>query len=314
VIDVLLLGTGAMVPLPGRPLSSLLVRAGKSLVLFDCGEGTQVEMRRHHWGFRALDAICLSHLHADHVAGLPGLFHTVANAGRTEPMHLYGPAGTAEVIRGLRVIAQHLPFDMVIHEVGDGAAFPLPEGMEVTVAEAAHRVACVAYRVDVARSRAFDPAKAEALGLPRTLWSRLQKGEAVTLDGAVIGPDAVLGEPRKGVAFAFMTDTRPTPGLVRLANGVDLLVCEATYAEDADAEKANLWGHLTLRQACGIAAEAGAGALWTTHFGGGIEDPVALESTARAMFGPTTMGRPGLQGKISFGRGFEGIDAGSARG
>src|SRR5690625_4770875 len=102
MIDVMLLGTGAMVPLPDRWLSSALVRVGSSLILLDCGEVTQIAMRERHWGFRRLDAICLSHMHADHVAGVPGLLHTVANAGKTSPLMIYGPVGTIDVITGLR--------------------------------------------------------------------------------------------------------------------------------------------------------------------------------------------------------------------
>lgn len=304
MIDVLLLGNGAMVPLPDRPLSSLLMRVNGSLVLFDCGEGTQVQMRRFHWGFKDLDAICLSHLHADHVAGLPGLFHTVANAGRTEPMHLYGPRGTLEVIRGLRVIAQWLPYDMVVHELDGGEVIDLLPGVRATVALGEHRVTCLGWRVDVDRQPAFDPEAARQLHVPQPAWGALQRGEPYRDGDRVVQPEAVLGPPRKGASFAFTTDTRPTPALQELAHGVDLLVCECTYARDDDAEKALMWGHMTLREACTMAATIGAGALWLTHFGGTIDDPLALEAEANAMFPEATIGVPGLTGTIAFERGY----------
>lgn len=304
VIDLVLLGTGAMAPLPGRPLSSLMARAGGSLVLFDCGEGTQVEIRRAHWGFRRLDAICLTHHHADHVAGLPGLLHTVAHAGRTEPMHLFGPAGTIALFEGLRVLVPWLPYDVVVQEFAGGESFALPGGMRGKVAAVEHRVTCLAYRVDVDRTPAFDPARAEALGAPRTAWSRLQRGEAVEVAGRLVRPEEVLGPPRKGAAFAFVTDTRATAAVEALAQGVDLLVSEATYALDEDAEKAARHGHMTLRQACAQAASAGVGALWLTHFGGRIENPQALEATAQAIFPGTTMGYPGLTCRITFDTGY----------
>ncbi len=300
MIDLLLLGNGAMVPLPDRPLSSLLMRSGGSLALFDCGEGTQVQMRKFHWGFRQLDVICLSHLHADHVAGLPGLLHTVANAGRTEPMHVYGPVGTEAVIAGLRVIAAWLPFDVVVHELREGDRFELVGGVRGTVREADHRVVCLAFRLDLDRAPAFDPARAGALGVPRPRWSVLQRGEPVTVDDRLIQPDQVLGEPRDGIAFAYVTDTRPTEGIRELVQGVDLLVSEATYARDDEEGDAARHGHMTIRQACGMAREAGVGTLWLTHFSGRIGNPLDHLDEARALFPATEIGEPGLSARLAF--------------
>jgi ribonuclease Z len=304
MIDLLLLGTGAMVPLPERPLSSLMARSGGELVLFDCGEGTQVQIRRFHWGFRRLGAICLSHLHADHVAGLPGLLHTVANAGRTESLHIYGPPGTVEVVDGLRVIARYLPYAVEVRELADGDRFDLPGGMHAEAGEVSHRIPCLGYRVAVDRAPAFDADAAMALGVPRTLWSRLQKGESITVDGQSIVSGQVQGPPRPGVAFAFVTDSRPVDRIVSLASGVDLLVCESTYARDEEAEVAHAFGHMTLRDACGMAERAGAGALWLTHFGGRIEDPPAWQAVAASYFANAMIGAPGLQGRLSFGSGY----------
>jgi len=300
MIDLLLLGNGAMVPLPNRPLSALLMRINGSLVLFDCGEGTQVQMRKFHWGFRNLDAICLSHLHADHVAGLPGLFHTVANAGRTEPMHIYGPTGTIAVVQGLRVIADWLPYDMVMHELDDGDTFELLPGVRAGVRLGLHRIPCLGWRIAVDRAPAFLPAQARELGVPQTEWSRLQRGEVVTLGDVTVAPADVMGPPRRGVAFGFVTDTRVTPELRELVDGVDLLVCESTYGLVDDAEKAKEWGHMTLNQACGFGSEANVGGLWLTHFGGTIDDPALLAPAARALFPATTIGQPGLTTTLAF--------------
>ena len=157
MIDLLLLGTGGMLPLPGRWLSSLLLRCRGELVLFDCGEGTQIPWRLTGWGFRRLGAICLSHCHADHVAGLPGLLHALANADRVEPVDLFGPLGTAAVVAGLRTIAPHLPFDLRVAELAGGEAFPLPGGLTGRVAAGEHGVPCLAYRVELERARRFSP-------------------------------------------------------------------------------------------------------------------------------------------------------------
>jgi len=300
MIDLLLLGNGAMVPLPNRPLSALQMRVNGSLVLFDCGEGTQVQMRKFHWGFRHLDAICLSHLHADHVAGLPGLFHTVANAGRTEPMHIYGPTGTIAVVQGLRVIADWLPYDMVIHELDDGDTFDLLPGVKAQVRLGLHRIPCLGWRISVDRAPAFLPNSARKLGVPQTAWGRLQAGEQVVVGDTVVTPAEVMGPPRPGVSFGFVTDTRATAELRELVDGVDLLVCESTYGLVEDGEKANEWGHMTLNQACGFAADAGVGELWLTHFGGTIEDPAQLEPAAQKLFPATTIGQPGLTKTLAF--------------
>ena len=315
MIDLLLLGNGAMMPLPHRWLSSLLVRIDGSLILFDCGEGTQVPWRTFHWGFKRLDAICLTHHHADHVAGLPGLFYTVANAGRTAPMHIYGPPGTIDIVRGLRVIAPDLPYDMIVQELEGGSSFTLPGGLETRAAWGQHRIPVLAYRVEKPRRRAFDAEKAKALGIPREAWESVRMGASVAVNGVEIPADRVLGPPRRGVSFAFVTDTRPTPELVTLAEDVDLLICEGTYGDDADLEKAERHGHMTFSQAATIARDARAGALWLTHFGVGLSDPSAFLDRATTIFPRTVLGTSGLTGQLAFGSGYRTVssDGGTSR-
>ncbi len=310
MIDVLLLGNGAMLPLPERWLSSLLIRMNGSLTLFDCGEGTQVTARRFHWGFKRIDAILLSHMHADHVAGLPGLFLTVSNAGRTEPMHIYGPAGTIDVIKGLRVIAPWLRYDMVIHELADGDTFELPSGLNGTAVAGDHGMPVLAYRLDAPRGRGFLPGRAEALGVPRQQWSVLQRGEPVEVKGRVIQPEEVLSPPREGVSLGLVTDTRPTDGIRDLMRGVDLLVSEATYGDDADLPKAVEHKHMTYREAATLARDARAKHLWLTHFGASMDDPLAFADNAREVFPNVELGYAGMTGRISFDEGYtRGVEA-----
>lgn len=305
MIDVMLLGTGAMVPLPDRWLSSALVRIGSSLVLLDCGEGTQIAMRERHWGFRRLDAICLSHLHADHVAGVPGLLHTIANAGKTTPLTIYGPAGTIEVIEGLCTIAPVLPFDLIGHELEDGDATEGPAGLEIRVAAGEHRVPVLGYRLGRSRSPRFDPDRARALGVPMERWSVLQRGETVTVDGREIAPAEVMGEERPGVALGFVTDTRATPALRDLVRDVDLLISEGTYGDDASAEGAATWGHMTFRQAATLARDANAGHLWLTHFSAAMRDPETWRHNASDVFPEVTIGYAGLAATLAFDTGYQ---------
>ena len=304
MIDLLLLGNGAMMPLPNRWLSSLLVRVDRSLILFDCGEGTQIPWRTFHWGFKRLDAICLTHHHADHIAGLPGLFYTVANSGRTEPMTIYGPPGTVEIIRGVRVIAPDLPYDMIVQELEGGSTFTLPGGLVARAEWGQHRIPVLSYRIEKLRQRAFDADAARALAIPRESWESVRSGQAVTVNGVEISADAVLGPPRRGVSFAFVTDTRPTPELTALAADVDLLIAEGTYGDDADLEKAVRHGHMTFSQAATMARDAGVGALWLTHFGAGTPDPTVFLDRATSVFPGTILGASGLTGQLAFGRGY----------
>ncbi|HEX4208705.1 MAG TPA: ribonuclease Z [Ktedonobacteraceae bacterium] len=300
MIDICLLGTCGMMPLPGRWLSCALVRCGSTLTLFDCGEGTQVPWKSLGWGFRQLGAICLTHMHADHVAGLPGVLFMVAHAGRTEPLDIYGPVGTAYILEGLLRLAANLPFPVHIHELTGKAQFPLPGGLQGSSIAAAHGIPCLAYHVELQRTPPFLPEKAQALGLPVQLWSHLQRGETLTYQGQTITPTQVLGEPRRGITLAFITDTRPTPALSAFARDVDLLICESMYdtAEDLPLARAN--AHMISSESARIAKDAGAHELILTHFSPKIYDPSQAEKAARAVFPKTRAARDGLIVTLQF--------------
>jgi ribonuclease Z len=307
MIDVILLGTGGMTPLPGRWLSSALIRSEGSLVLLDCGEGTQVAMRERGWGFRRLNALCLSHMHADHVAGVPGLLHTVANAGKTSPLTIYGPAGTKKVIEGLRTIASILPYEVIVRELEPGDEVDGPGALRIRVAAGEHRVPVHGYRFERLRAPKFDVEGARALGIPLEGWAALQRGEDVEAGGRVFRPSMVIGEQRPGVALGFATDTRPTDALRELVSGVDLLIAEGTYGDDDDRDKAITHRHMTFRESARFAAEANAGHLWLTHFSSSIRDPEDWRSNATEAFPQVTIGRAGLEGRLRFDTGYEEI-------
>jgi ribonuclease Z len=294
MIDICLLGTCGMMPMPGRWLSCALVRCGASLTLFDCGEGTQVPWKSLGWGFRQLGAICLTHMHADHVAGLPGVLFMVAHAERTEPLDIYGPPGTAYVVEGLRRIAADLPFPVHIHELKSGEQFELPGGLHGSCAAASHGIPCLAYRVELERRPLFQPQQAQALGLPVQLWSRLQLGETVQHDGQTITPAQVLGPARRGISLALITDTRPTTALSEFACDVDLLICESMYDDPEDLPLARAHDHMLAEEAAALAHAAGAHALILTHFSPKITDVSIAERTARRIFSNTRSGRDGM--------------------
>jgi ribonuclease Z len=300
MIDICMLGTCGMMPLPGRWLSCALVRCGATLTLFDCGEGTQIPWKALGWGFRQLGAICFSHMHADHVAGLPGVLFMVAHAGRTEPLDIYGPVGTTYIVEGLRRLAADMPYPIHIHELKGGESFTLPGGMQSTCTMAAHGIPCLAYRVDLKRQPAFQTDKARALGLPVQLWSRLQHGETLDYNGRTITPSQVLGEPRRGISFAYITDTRPTTALSNLARDADLLICESMYDTSTDLPLARANAHMTAEESASIARDAGAHSLLLTHFSPKINDPTRAEKAARAIFPHTRAARDGTTVTLEF--------------
>jgi ribonuclease Z len=294
MIDVCLLGTGGMMPMPGRWLSCALVRCGAHLTLIDCGEGTQVPWKSTGWGFRQLGSICLTHMHADHVAGLPGVLFMVAHAGRTEPLDIYGPVGTAYVVDGLRRIAADLPFPIIIHEMKGGGSFDLPGGLVGSCCSASHGIPCLAYRLDLARKPVFLPERARALGLPVQLWSKLQHGQTVEHDGQTFTPDQVLGAERRGISLAVITDTRPTEQLSAFARDVDLLICESMYDNPEDLPLARANAHMLSEESAGIALKAGAHQLVLTHFSPKVMDTSGAEKAARRIFPHTRAAKDGL--------------------
>lgn len=301
MIDVVLLGTGGMMPLPHRWLSSLLVRVQGELTLFDCGEGTQIAWRKAGWSMRRLSAICISHTHADHIAGLPGLLHAIANTGRAEQVTIYGPVGLAGVVDGLRTIAPYLPFPLQVVELKSGQEFSLPGGLAGRCVAGIHALPVLAYRLDLSRGRAFLAERAVALGVPRHFWSALQAGQITEWNGHRVDPDDVLGPARPGIALAYVTDTRPTAALSDLVSGVDLLVSEATYGDDADIEKAIRNTHMTFREAATLASNARVGQLWLTHFSPGLEEPTAWMDNASVVFANSVVGSDGLVATLNFG-------------
>ncbi|MCC6791732.1 MAG: ribonuclease Z [Thermomicrobiales bacterium] len=300
MIDLLLLGTGGMMPMPNRWLSSLLMRCRGEITLFDCGEGTQIPWRTTGWGFHSVSSICLTHWHADHVAGLPGLLHTIGNSGRTDPLSIYGPVGIADVVSGLRVIAPLLPYAVVVRELGGGDSVELPEGLVGRVIEGQHRLPTLIYRIDLARSARFDRERAEALGVPIRQWSDLKRGEPVTFDGGTVRPEQVLGPPRRGLSMGFMTDTRPVDGAAAFLSEVDLLVSEGTYGDSTMIDKAIAHKHMTFAEAATIAHDARVRQLWLTHFSPSMERPEEFAGNATAIFAHTTIGYSGLATTLSF--------------
>ena len=308
MLDVCLLGTAGTIPLPRRRLSATLVRVGGNLVLLDCGEGTQVALRERGWGLRHLKAILITHAHADHVLGLPGLLLSLGFSGKgtDEPLTVYGPPPLEDVLRGLLIVAPRLPYPLQVVTLSGGETFDLAgfEGVQASCTEGKHDVPCLAYSLSVPRAPRFDSERAEALGLPVTEWGQLQRGHGVRFGDRIVEPKEVLGPPRRGLRLVLVTDTVSTPSVVEFVRaggeGADLLIAEGMYASEED--KPVRWEslHMTFSEAATLARDGGAGKLWLTHFGPSLEDPAAHLGRATAIFPATTLGQDGLTEMLNF--------------
>ena len=232
MLDVCLLGTAGMMPLPHRWLTAALMRYNGSNLLIDCGEGTQIAIKEKGWTFKPIDVICFTHYHADHISGLPGLLLTMGNAERTEPLTMIGPKGLEKVVSALRMIAPELPFEIRYIELTGPEEDMEINGYHIHAFKVNHNISCYGYTVEIRRAGRFDVERARNNHIPQKLWNPLQKGQTVTTeDGVTFTPDMVLGAPRKGIKVTYCTDTRPTENIVKCARHSDLFICEGMYAE-----------------------------------------------------------------------------------
>lgn len=296
MLDVCLLGTGGMMPLPDRPLSATVFRVGGETVLFDCGEGTQVNWRLSDLGFRPTSTILLSHVHADHVAGLPGILFQISFSGRTEPVTIFGPRRTSDIVTHLVSIVGNLPFELRLVELEGGETFRIGEDMQVSTLLLEHRMPCLGYSIDVPRAAKFDAARARELNIPQKHWKTLQLGNQV----GTIAPEMVSGPPRTGLRLSLITDTSYFDGIAPFVAKSDLLISEAMFAEDSDEERARERGHMTFRQAATVAKDAEVSELWLTHFSPMVEHPEGYLERTRETFENTVIGQPGLKTTLAF--------------
>ena len=275
MLDVCLLGSGGMMPLPYRWLTALMTRYNGSSLLIDCGEGTQIAIKEKGWSFKPIDVICFTHFHGDHISGLPGLLLTMGNAERTEALTLIGPRGLERVVNSLRVIAPELPFPIRFVELTKPSEEICLNGYRIRAFRVNHNVTCYGYSIEIDRAGKFQLDRALELGIPKQFWNRLQKGETMTDGDKVYTPDMGMGAPRKGIKVVYCTDTRPTASIAENARGADLFICEGMYGEKEKQAKAVENKHMTFYEAARLAKEADVGELWLTHYSPSLTRPEA---------------------------------------
>ena len=300
MLDVALLGTGGMMPLPRRYLTSLYLRYNGNGVLIDCGEGTQMALRATGWSPKPIGTILLTHFHADHIAGLPGLLLTMGNADRTEPVTIVGPKGVGRIVSAVRTIAPELPFEVRTREIEGRKETFEAEGLKVTAFYVQHRVPCFSYCVEVTRQGRFDPERAKAQNIPLQFWNPLQKGQVIEFEGRTLTPEMVLGEERKGIKVVYSTDTRPTEDIVQYATGADLLICEGMYGDPEKAEDAVHKKHMTMQEACRIAAKAEPEELWLTHYSPSVPRAEVYLDELKEIFPRVVTARDGRVRELRF--------------
>lgn len=300
MLDVCLLGTGGMMPLPYRKLTALMTRYNGHNLLIDCGEGTQVAVKEKGWSFHPIDVICFTHYHADHISGLPGLLLTMGNAERTEPLLMIGPKGLERVVNALRTIAPELPFPIRFYELSQKEETIRIHGYKITAFRVQHNVICYGYTLEIERKGKFDVERAAAADIPQKFWNRLQHGETVEESGRTFTPDMVLGPPRRGIKVTYCTDTRPTPLIAEAAKHADLFICEGMYAEKDKEAKARQYKHMTFYEAASLAARAEVSEMWLTHFSPSLVHAENYMKDVHKIFANASPGTDGRSVELDF--------------
>ena len=300
MLDVCLLGSGGMMPLPYRWLTALMTRFNGSSLLIDCGGGTQIAIKEKGWSFKPIDVICFTHYHGDHISGLPGLLLTMGNADRKEPLTLIGPKGLERVVSALRVIAPELPFPIIYKEIeGAEQTFEL-NGYRLKAFRVNHNVLCYGYTMEIDRAGKFDVERAKEQEIPQKYWKHLQKGETIETENGILTPDMVLGPPRKGLKLTYTTDTRPTNSIRENAKDSDLFICEGMYGEKEKAAKAVEYKHMTFYEAAHLAKDAQVKEMWLTHYSPSLTRPEEYMDEVRRIFPEAKAGKDRMSRELAF--------------
>ena len=306
MIDITLLGSSALMPLPNRALTSAFLSCEGHSILFDCGEGTQTAARKASISLMKTDIFALTHYHGDHIFGLPGLLQTMTSLSRADKLFITGPYGLYDYIAPILNIAGAMSFEIeMITLPDDGLRLNelvrgWPHEAKLSAFRTEHRIISQGYSFTLGRAGKFIPERAKELNVPVKLWGTLQKGKSVIVDDNIIMPEQVLGERRKGLKVIFTGDTAECDSMIEAARGADLMICDATYGQNEQAELAVSHGHMNFSQAAMTAKNAGVKQLWLSHYSPMIDDPVQYLPNAQSIFHDTVCGYDGMKATLNF--------------
>ena len=304
MIDITLLGCGGSMPTPDRYLSSTLISYRGRKMLIDCGEGTQVSMKIVNSGFKSIDYICITHIHGDHIIGLPGLLSTIGNSGREEPLTIIGPEGIKEAVDAFMVIVRDLPYELrVIENPKEDIIVNnnyICKDIIISTLEVDHSTPCIAYSFYIKRKAKFDLEKAIANNVPKELWNKLQNGRDIRVEDILYTKDMVMGQPRKGLKVSLVTDTRPNEAIEQFVKNSDLLICEGMYGDDSDIDRAIKNNHMVFSESANIAKNSQSEMLLLTHYSPILKDPSIYIENATNIFENTILGTDRLNINLVF--------------
>lgn len=288
--EICLLGTGGMLPLKNRFLTSLYVEYDGKAILIDCGEGTQVAIAQHGLKISHIETILITHGHADHIAGLPGLLLSIGNCSRINPIDLYIPESIEKIINNLISICGGLPYEIKIHKLPDResiifTADKINPMLTISTIPLEHSVNCLGYKLSLSRKPVFEPEKAKQLNIPLKYWKVLHGGSSVILDdGRKILPEDVIKEKRLSINISYITDTLPIDEIKNFVSGSDLFICEGMYGDMSKKQSMNEKGHMLMQDACKIAFESDVKRLWLTHYSPAENNPYDYEEELKNIF------------------------------
>ena len=302
MLDICLLGTGGMMPLLHRYLTSLMVRCDGSSLLIDCGEATQLAIKKAELPTKPIDYILFTHFHADHISGLPGLLLEMKNSDRVEPITICGPKGIEKVVNSLRIIANELPFDIKFIELDDNFNEISLSPFRIQYFKLKHKLTCLGYNILHDRLPEFIVEKAQSNNIPIRFWNKLQHGETCfdSENNITYEPSMVMGDDRKGLKVTYLTDTRPCDNILKHATDCDLFICEGMYGEDGKEQNAKKYLHMTMAEACEIGVKTNPKEMWLTHYSPSEVKPKIYEEDLKKIFPNVKICKDGEKKVLNF--------------